>query len=112
VICVTVSSPHNPNFTEVLQITAPSNDEVYHVPMLGARMKPGRLVFQLLTKESVSDSEIHLCAELEQKQTITVHVTNSESTEWLPCIMIVTYPSIEVTKENDSFFFWDGAEKG
>ena len=77
------------------QVTAPDNDVVNELPMLGPGVHPRSLVHVTELEEGVSDGKTHFSAERYQPETTTIHFANTIITnDSMPYVVISAYPGI------------------
>ena len=109
VLCPTHSSSN----LHFIQVTAPDNDVVNEVPMLGPRMYPRSLVHVTELEEGVCDGKTQFRAGREHPVTATIHVANTMMTnDSMPYVVIYAYPGIEIALQYDSIVLRNPSEGG
>ena len=94
-------------------VTAPDNDVVNEVSVLGPGMHPRSLVHVTELEEVACDCKTQFRAEREQPETATIHVANAIMTnDSMPYIVISAYPGIEIAQQYDFVVLPNPSEGG
>ena len=96
-----------------IQVTAPDNDVVNEVLVLGPGMHPKSLVHDTELEECVCEGKTKFRAEKEQPETATIHVSNTMMTnESMPYVVNSAYAGIEIAQQYDFVVLRDSSEGG
>ena len=104
---------HGSSNLQFIQVTAPDNDVVNEVPVLGFGMHLRSLVHVTELEESVCDGNTQFRAERKQPETATIHVANTMmSNDSMPYVVISAYSGIEIAQQYDFVILRNSSEGG
>ena len=104
---------HGSSNLHLIQVTAPDNDVVNEVPVLGNGIHPRSLVHVSELEESVCDGKTQFKAEREHPETATIHVANTVMTnDSMQFVVISASPGIEIAQQYDCAVLRNSSEGG
>ena len=113
VISGAFSPTHGSSNLLFIQVTKPDNDVVNEVSVFKPGMHPKSLVHITELEESVCDGKTQFRAERKQPENAAIHVANTMmSNDSMPCVVISTYPGIEIAQKCDFVILQNSSEGG
>ena len=104
---------HGSSNLHFIEITAPDNDIVNEVPVLGPGMHPRSIVHVTVLEESVCDDKTQFRAERKQPERATIHVANTMMANVsMPYVVISAYSGIEIAQQYDFVVLRSSSEGG
>ena len=102
---------HGSSNLHFIQVTAPDNDVVNEVPVIGPGKHPRSLVHVTELEESVCDGKTQFRAERKQPKTAAIHFSNNMmSNDSMLHVVISAYPGIEVDQQYDFVILRNSSE--
>ena len=93
---------HGSGNLHFIQVTAPDNDVVNEVQVLGPGMHLRSFVHVAELKVGVCNGKTQFRADREQPETASIHVANTMmSNDSMPYVVISAYPGIEIAQQYD-----------